>query len=142
MTSKPHASVRRWSLAWFVLLAPPAVVCAWQSKPLQPAPARPVVIVQPPANARFQSSVREQQVRDQLQKNQLEEQLRQGQANTTRRPYANDPAQAARLDRAEQAQRDLYRARQQDLLDRYQSAVAPPLVHPAQGSPAAAHSGG
>ena len=140
MTSKPRASVRL-SLAWLAL-ALPAVAYAWQSKPPQPAPPRPVVIVQPPANARFQAAVREQQVRDQLQKNQVEEQLRQGQASAIRRPYASDPTQAARLDRADQAQRDLYRARQQDLLDRYQSAVAPPVVHSAQSHPASAHSGG
>lgn len=140
MIPKPCISVRLL-LAWLAVALPP-IAGAWQSTPSPSTPARPVVIVQPPANARFQSSLREQQVRDELQKNQVEEQLRQGQASAMRRPYANDPSQAARLDRADQAQRNLYSARQQDLLDRYQSAVTPPVVHTTQSSPAPAHSGG
>ena len=126
MTRKTAFPLAPWL---FVLAAGmPAVACAWQSTPLRPAPP-PVVVVQPPANARFQQTLREQQVRDQLRKNQLEEQLRQGQADAIRRSYAPDTLQAIRLEQADQAQRELYRARQQDLLDRYQSAVAPPVVH-------------
>lgn len=128
-------------LAAALAMALPAMAGAWQASPPRPAPPQPVVVVQPPANARFQQTVRENQVRDQLQKSQLEEQLRQGQMDTTRRPYATDPAHAARLDQADQAQRELYRARQQDLVGRYQSAVAPPVVHSDQ-APAPAHSGG
>jgi hypothetical protein len=134
MTFKPHAPLRLGLVALATVL--PALACAWQAAP---QPARPVIVVQPPANARFQQVMREQQVRDQLQKNQVEEQLHQSQADTARQPFASDPVHAVRLDRAEQAQRDLYRARQQDLLDRYQSAVAPPVVHP-QSAPAVAHS--
>jgi len=136
MTFKPHASLRLWPTALVLL---PAVACAWQAQPPQPAPPRPVVIVQPPANARFQQTMREQQVRDSLQKNQVEEQLRQSQMDAARRPYAADPARVVRLDQADQAQRELYRARQQDLLDRYQSAVAPPVVHSGQ-APASSRS--
>lgn len=139
MTLKTQPSLR--FLAAGVLVALPMIAGAWQAKPSQPAPPRPVVIVQPPANARFQQTVREQQVRDQLQKNQVEEQLRERQMQALRRPYANDPVQAARLDQAEQAQRELYRARQQDVLDRYQSTVAPPVAHPAS-KPASPRSGG
>jgi len=106
----------------------PTVAVAWQAAPA-PAPPRPVIIVQPATNARFQQTMRQQQTQDQLHKNQLEEQLRQTQADAVRRPYAATPTQAARLDQADQTQRELYRARQQDLLDRYQNAVAPPLVH-------------
>jgi hypothetical protein len=138
MTFKLQLSRSPWSAA--LMLALPAIACAWQAAPSRPAASRPVVIVQPPANTRFQQAVREQQVRDQLQKNQLEEQLRQGQTQAVRRPYAADPVHAARLDQADQAQRELYRARQQDLLDRYQSAVAPPVVH-TSGQPASARSG-
>ncbi|MEI7037053.1 hypothetical protein [Fulvimonas yonginensis] len=118
-------------MPWLFALAAgvPAVACAWQSTPPRPVSPPPVVVVQPPANARFQQTLREQQVSDQLRKNQLEEQLRQNQAATIRRPYATDTLQAVRLQQQDQAQRELYRARQQDLLDRYQSAVAPPVVH-------------
>jgi hypothetical protein len=141
MTLKTLPSLRFWATA--VLAALPMVAGAWQAKPGQPTapPPRPVVIVQPPADARFQQTVREQQVRDQLQKNQIEEQLRERQMQALRRPYATDPVQAARLDQADQAQRELYRARQQDALDRYQSTVAPSVVHPAS-KPASARSGG
>jgi ABC-type transporter MlaC component len=138
MTFKPPASPRLWSAAFALVL--PAMASAWQSQPPRPAPPRPVIVVQPPSNARFQQVVREQQVRDQLQKNQVEEQLRQARMDAVRRPYAANAAHAARLDQADQAQRELYRARQQDLLDRYQSAVAPPLVHSGK-APASSRSG-
>jgi hypothetical protein len=135
MSIKTRAPLRLWPLAF--ALAMPAVACAWQS---QSAPARPVIVVQPPANARFQQTVRENQVRDQLQKNQVEEQLRQGRVDTLRRPQAANTPHAARLDQVDQGQRELYRARQQDLLDRYQSAVAPPVVHSGR-APASSRSG-
>ena len=124
MSFKILAPLRLWAAAFVLVL--PAVAGAWQS---QPAPPRAVIIVQPVANARFQQTVRENQVRDQLQKNQVEEQLRQNRVDTLRRPQAANTLHAARLDQADQGQRELYRARQQDLLDRYQSAVAPPVVH-------------
>ncbi|HEV2540447.1 MAG TPA: hypothetical protein VGU03_12195 [Frateuria sp.] len=139
MTLKTHPSFCLWAIA---LAALPMVASAWQAKPNQPVPPpRPVVIVQPPANARFQQVMREQQVRDQLQQNQVEEQLRERQMQALRQPYAADPARAARLDQADQAQRELYRVRQQDVLDRYQSTVAPPVVHSAS-EPATPRSGG
>lgn len=139
MSSETRASLRPWLWPSLVALALalPAMASAWQS---QPAPPRPVIVVQPPANARFQQTVREHQVRDQLQKNQVEEQLRQGRAEAARRPYAAGTVPALRLDRADQAGRELYRARQQDLLDRYQSAVAPPVVHSGR-APASSRSG-
>lgn len=135
MSLKTRAFLRLWLVA-FALVAP-AAACAWQS---QPAPARPVIVVQPPANTRFQQTVRENQVRDQLQKNQVEEQLRQGRVDTLRRPQASNTRHAARLDQGDEGQRELYRARQQDLLDRYQSAVAPPVVHSGK-APASSRSG-
>jgi hypothetical protein len=139
MTLKTHLSPRLWAVA---LAALPMVASAWQAKPNQPAPPPPpVVIVQPPANARFQQVMREQQAQDQLQKNQVEEQLRERQMQALRQSYAADPVRAARLDQADQAQRELYRVRQQDVLDRYQSTVAPPVVHPAS-EPATTSSGG
>ena len=139
MSFKTRASLRL--LPTVFVLALPAVASAWQVQPPRPAAPPPVIVLQPPANARFQQVVREHEVRDRLQKNQLEEQLRQNQMDVARRPYAANPVQAVRLDQADQSQRELYRARQQDLLDRYQSAVAPPVVHPDKG-PAPSRSGG
>ena len=136
MTFKPHASHRLWIATLALGLSPLAAALQ-----VAPTPPRPVVIVQPPANSRFQQTMREQQVRDQAQKNQVEEQLRQTRSEMARQPFANDPVRAVRLDQADQAQRELYRARQQDLLDRYQSAVAPPVVHP-QNAPASSRSSG
>lgn len=137
MSFKIRAPQRLWPFAFAFAVALPAAAGAWQS---QPAPPRPVVIVQPPANARFQQTVRENQVRDQLQKNQVEEQLRQGRVDAMRRPYAAGTVQAAPLDQADRMQREIYRARQQDLLDRYRSAVTPPVVH-AGNAPASSRSG-
>jgi len=134
MSFKIRASRRLWVAVFVLVLSP--VAGAWQSRP---APPRPVIVVQPSANARFQQTVRENQVRDRLQKNRVEEQLRQGRVDAMRRPYAASTAHAARLDQADQTQRELYRARQQDLLDRYQSAVAPPVVH-SREAPASARS--
>lgn len=139
MSFETRASLRLRSAV--LVLALPAAAGAWQAQPPRPAAPPPVIVVQPPANARFQQVVREHEVRDQLQKSQLEEQLRQNQTDATRRPYAANPIHATRLDQADQAQRELYRARQQDLLDRYQNAVAPPVVHPDK-SPASSRSGG
>ena len=139
MPFKSRALFRPLPIAF--ALALPAVACAWQAQPSRPATPPPVIVLQPPANARFQQVVREHEMRDRLQKNQLEEQLRQNRMDTARRPYAANPVQATQLDQADQSQRELYRARQQDLLDRYQSAVAPPVVHPDKG-PAPSRSGG
>lgn len=138
MTIKIASPLRPWLFA--LVAGMPVMALAQQSNaPSRPAPP-PVVVVQPPANLRFQQTLRQQEVSDQLRKSQVEEQLRQNQAATSRRPYATDAAHAARLDQADQAQRELYRARQQDLLDRYQSAVAPPVVHSSGKEPAKAAS--
>lgn len=136
MTFKQRIAPRLFKLA--IGCALPVTAFAWQAAP----PPRPVIVVQPAPNAQFQQTVRAQQTRDQLQKNQLEEQLRQGRADTARQPFASDPTRAARLDQASQAQRDSYQARQQDLLDKYQSAVAPPVVHSQTSTPASSRSGG
>lgn len=109
------------------------------SQPAKPKPA-PVYVPPPPA-ARFNASMRQQQVRDQLQKNQLEEQLRQGRMDTLKRPTANDPAHTDQLDQASRAQNQVYQARQQDLIDRYQNAATPP-PSTRTSQPASSRSGG
>jgi hypothetical protein len=107
----------------------------------KPSPPPAPVYVPPPPNAQFNASMRQQQVRDQLQKNQLEEQLRQSSVETQKRPSASDPAYTSQLDQASRAQNQIYRARQQDLIDRYQSAVTPAPVTRAR-QPASSRSGG
>ncbi len=85
--------------------------------------------------------MRQQQVRDQLQKGQLQEQLRQHTREAIRRPSAADSAQLERLDRADRAEQGLYRSRQRSELQRYQNAVAPqPVVVHSTPAPAPASS--
>jgi hypothetical protein len=86
----------------------------------------------PPANTptTYQQRSRDQQVRDQLQKNQVEEQLRQQRADTIRNPSTDDAAQQKLLDQNDQSQRDRYDSRQQDAVKRYQNATPPPPAQP------------
>lgn len=126
-------------VAGAALLAGAAVA---QTQPPKPAPV--AIPAAPPAQYQYQEVVRQQQVRDQLQKNQVEEQIRQRTSDAARRANANDPAQLRRLDQAEQARRDLYRARQQDAVDRYWYGTTPPPApyRHAQQTPPASRSGG
>ncbi|WP_064504850.1 hypothetical protein [Frateuria defendens] len=115
--------------------------CAAMAQSSAPKPAPVAMPAAPPVH--YQQVVRQQQVRDQLQKNQVEEQIRQRTSDAARRANANDPAQMQRLDQAEQAQRDLYRARQQDAVDRYWYGTTPrPAPYRATQPPAASRSGG
>ncbi|MEW9572626.1 hypothetical protein ABQJ54_12780 [Rhodanobacter sp. Si-c] len=84
-----------------------------------------------PANARFQQSVRQQQVGDQLQKSQQQAQQRQNVANMQQQPLAQGAAARNQQDQANRAQQDLENARQQDLVNRYGDASALPSRQPA-----------
>ncbi|WP_157510914.1 hypothetical protein [Frateuria sp. Soil773] len=124
-------------------LLPPGIAMAWQ----QAQPARPAASAATIDNARqqaaqFQQSVRAQQTRDQLRKTQAEQQLHQNAAIALRRPDAAGTAVPDQTEQAEQARNALYRARQQDLVDKYQDAVAPPVRARPRTQPAPAHSGG
>ena len=120
-------------------LAPVGVARAWQTV-AQPAP-RPLVSASPP-DAQFQQAAQQQQVRDQLQKSQLEQQLRQSVSDNAKRPNANNPQVLRQQDQADQAQRDRDRATQQDVVDRYRDRAASlPRVIP-QDAPASSRSGG
>lgn len=135
-----------WLLASVVAALPLHGALAQQTQPQKPVtqkpPPRPApVYVPPPPGIRFNAGMRQQQVRDQLQKNQLEEQLRQGSTETLKRPTANDPTQTGQLDQASRAQNQRYQSRQQDLIDRYQNAATPPPVTRAS-QPASSRSGG
>ena len=118
--------------------APLGFAYAWQSN-VQPA-TRPQYIA-PPPNVQFQQVVQQQQVRDQLQKSQLEQQLHQSVSDNAKRPNANDPHMLQQLDQADQARRDRDRAAQQDAVDRYRDQATLPRVIP-QSTPASSRSGG
>lgn len=130
-----HSPLIRALLAGVLTLAPLGAACAWQQSGTQPV-IRPV-----PPNVRFQQDAQQQQVRDELQKSQLQQQLQQSVSDNAKRPMANDARTREQLDQADQAQRDRDRARQQDLLDRERAAAELPRVVP-QALPAPKQDGG
>ncbi|HZY33498.1 MAG TPA: hypothetical protein VFE75_07010 [Rhodanobacter sp.] len=130
-----HSPLIRTLLAGVLTLAPLGAACAWQQSGTQPV-IRPV-----PPNVRFQQDAQQQQVRDELQKSQLQQQLQQSVSDNAKRPMANDARTREQLDQADQAQRDRDRARQQDLLDRERAAADLPRVVP-QALPVPKQSGG
>ena len=122
--------VRKFPLKHLVLAAaialalpPLAAASAWQST-VQPA-NRPVS-----PSVRFQQAAQQHKLSDDLQKSQLQQQLRQSVSETAKRPSAQDARTREQLDHAEQAQRDRDRAAQQDLLDRARNAQPLPRVVP------------
>jgi len=112
-----------------LMLAPLGLAFAWQSSA---TPVKPSVLpaLTPSPSAQFQQVVQQQQVRDQLQKSQLQQRLHQNVSDTTKRPFANNPKAQQQLDQASRAQQDRNRASQQDLLSRYQNAPVLPRVVP------------
>ena len=120
------------------LLLPLGAAMAWQAVP----PPRPVapLLLQPPPQVQFQQMVQQQQVRDQLQKSELQQQLQQGVSDTAKRPLTADSPLRKQTDSADQARQDRERARQRDLLQRYQDAAAAPAA-PTVGAPASVRSG-
>ncbi|KZC38311.1 MULTISPECIES: hypothetical protein [Rhodanobacter] len=128
-----HPPFLRTLLVGVLALAPLGAACAWQQSGTQPV-IRPV-----PPSVRFQQDAQQQHVRDELQKSQLQQQLRQGVSDKAKLPA--DARGRRRLDQADQAQRERDRARQQDLLDRERDTSNLPRVVP-QALPAVARSGG
>lgn len=106
--------------------------------PAAPAPRpRPVVIAPSVATQQFQRQVDRQQIQNKQNQNALREQLRQD--NLTRqRNNATDPALRSQLDSANQSEQQLYRARQEDAVRRYQTLQRPETIGtvPAQSSSA------
>lgn len=97
--------------------------------PIAQVPPRPVarpVILPPSSNARFLQTVQQVQARDSLQKAQVEAQNRQGVSNNSQLPHAGDVPMQNQINQSDAAQQDIERARQQDIIDRYQ-ATPPPL---------------
>ncbi|WP_447735264.1 hypothetical protein [Rhodanobacter soli] len=130
-----HSPPIRMLLAGLLTLAPLGAACAWQQSGTQPV-IRPV-----PPNVRFQQDAQQQQLRDELQKSQLQQQLHQSVSDNAKRPTAKDARARRQLDQADEAQRDRDRARQQDLLDRERDAANLPRVVP-QALPAPKRDGG
>jgi hypothetical protein len=125
----------RTLLAGVLALAPLGAACALQQSGAQPV-IRPV-----PPSVRFQQDAQQQQVRDELQKSQLQQQLQRNVSDNAKRPMAKDARARRQLDQADEAQRDRDRARQQDLLDRERDAANLPRVVP-QALPAPKQDGG
>jgi hypothetical protein len=120
-------------------LLPVSGACAWQSAP-QPVIKPVPVVVAPAPGVQFQQTVQQQQVRDELQKSQLEQQLHQSVSDNAKRPGANHRRLQRQLGAADRAQADRERAAQQARLDRYRNQAALPRVIP-QSLPASARSG-
>ena len=85
----------------------------------------------PPANARFQQTVRQQQIGDQLQKSQQQAQQRQNVANMQQQPLAQGSAARSQQEQADRAQQQSENARQQDLVNQYDAAATQPSRRPA-----------
>ena len=131
------------------VLAVAALGTAWARQTQPPAPPtpppRPVLIQPTAAQQRFRQAVQQSQVRDQLLKGQVEHQLRQEAIERTRRPASSSSTpNDAQVDKAEQAQDQLYRAQQRDRVQRYSDALLPqPVPQVSEGSvPARSSSSG
>lgn len=112
------------------VLAIAACATAWarQTLPITPPP-RPVLIQPSAAQQRFRQSVQQSQVRDQLQKSRVEHQLQQESIERTRRPASSSSsANDVQVDKAQQAQDQLYQAQQRDRVRRYSDALLPQPV--------------
>lgn len=124
-------------LAMLILvLVLPAAAVAGQ---LATAPAAPRAQAPSPSES-FRHSVRQQQLRDQVQKREVQQQLHQRVADNARLPGARDAQLQQQLDLADQARRDRDRAALQDLLDRQQGQPLPRVIP--QDAPASPRSGG
>lgn len=118
-----HSSMTRLLLSGTFALAPMGAASAWQAA-TQPT-IRPVS-----PSVQFQQDAQQQKVRDDLQKSQLQQQLRQGVANISARTAQDDASAREQREKAQQAQRERDRAAQQDLLDRQRDAADLPRVVP------------
>ena len=121
----PAAKASRWIRPSFVagLIVLAAMAGTAQASP-QVAPPRAVVLP-PSSNARFQQTVQQQQVRDNLQKAQVEAQNRQAVSDNSRRPHASNPQMQDQIDRADAAQQNIERLRQQNMINQYQATPVP-----------------
>lgn len=119
-------------LAGAIVLAISGSALAWQS-------SKPTLVVPPPSNTQFQQTVQQQQLRDQLQKSQLQQQLHQSVSDMAKRPGSNAPGLQKQLRQADRAQDARDRAAQQDLIDRYQGQAALPHAVPQPATASSSH---
>ncbi len=133
---------RHFFLAIALVLLPIGMASAWQAAPPPPPPIKPVqpVLIATPPSVLYRQTVQQQQVRDQLQKGQLQQQLHQDVSDRAKLPTAGNAAMQQQLEQADRAQRDRERANQQAVLDRYPVAPVLPRVVP-QARPEPARSG-
>ena len=120
-------SMRRLFPCVLALLLPLAVHAQQAPPPVPPRPA-PMVIIPPPPAVQFQHIAQQQHVRDQLQKSQLQQQLQQSVSDNAKRALPADSPTRRQGEQADTARQNRARAAQQDLLDQYQRAAAPPPV--------------
>ncbi|MGP1665645.1 MAG: hypothetical protein ACTS5I_07005 [Rhodanobacter sp.] len=122
--------VRRLALLGTGLCLAAALPLAGAQTP--PPPAKPPQVQTVPArpDPQFQQAVQQQQLRDQLQKTQLQGQLRQNVSQVAGTPYLPATLPRQQLDQADRAQQDRERAKQQDLLNSQRDALALPPAPP------------
>ncbi|TCV91316.1 hypothetical protein EC912_11262 [Luteibacter rhizovicinus] len=130
MTNSSHTTIRRYLVALSLVLAIPLAVAQTTTPATQPKPAaqqpRPVVIVQPSANQRWQQAANQQRVQNQIQQNAVQQQIRQ--ANSAQlRQNTTDPNLQKQMDQSNQSQQQLYRAQQQDAVQRYNATPQQPM---------------
>lgn len=126
--SEGAASRRVYLRGAFAVLLAYAGVLAAATTPVLPPPPKPVArpLLLPPSSAvMFQQTVQQQQVRDQLQKAQAESQNRQAVLNNSRLPHASNAPMQNQIDQADAAQQNIERARQQDIINRYEATSLP-----------------
>ncbi|MBU6248592.1 MAG: hypothetical protein KGN77_12620 [Xanthomonadaceae bacterium] len=121
-----------------LLVMPLLAVGAARAQSVAPAP-RPVLIQPASPQERFRQSVQQSQVRDQLQKGQLEHQLTQRTIESTRSKPGITPSNDTQVDKAHQAQDQLYDAQQRDRVQRYNDALMAQPVHSSRPANAGSH---
>jgi hypothetical protein len=104
----------------------PIAAHALQSPPITQRPA-PMVLLPPPA-VQFQQTAQQQQLRDQLQKSQLQLLLQRSVSDTAKRSLPLAAPTRQQMDQADAAHQDRQRAAQQDLLNRLlHTDISPPV---------------
>ena|ERR1700754_3088199 len=94
-------------------------------KPAAPAPRPRTVVVTPSAaTQQYQRQVDRQQLQNRQNQNALREQLRQNNVDM-QRANATDPALRNQLDNADRSDQQLYRARQDAAVQRFQTEQRP-----------------
>jgi hypothetical protein len=121
-------------LAGVLAQTPPPARPAVVAKPAPVKPATVLPVSTPAPNPTYQRAVQQQGVQNQLQQNAVEEQIRQQSSNNTSQ-NVTDPTLKQQTNSADNASQNLYRARQQSLINSYQALPAPVGTNPTQPQP-------